>query len=138
VIALLALLVRRRGAREMVLASLAAVTAFAALGKVLSPQFMIWIVPLGALAYAWRLHALAAAVALAAILTQIEFPVRYADLVAGEAFPAVVIAIRNVVLLAVVALALRALWPGNEELLDRDRRSAAALDEHAVQPRVVL
>ena len=69
----------------MVLASLAAVTAFAVLGKVLSPQFVIWILPLGALAFAWRMHALAAAVAAAAVLTQLEFPSRYFDLVAPRA-----------------------------------------------------
>ena len=35
-----------------------AVAAFAALGKVLSPQFLLWLVPLAALALAWRLYAL--------------------------------------------------------------------------------
>ena len=51
---------RPTGPRELVLASLAAVAAFASLGKVLSPQFMIWVLPLAALAFAWRMHALAA------------------------------------------------------------------------------
>ncbi len=41
--------------RELVLGSLAAVLAFATLGKVLSPQYLIWIAPLGALAFAWRM-----------------------------------------------------------------------------------
>ena len=48
---------RRRPA--LVLAALTAVAAFAALGKVLSPQFLIWLVPLAALAFAWRMYALA-------------------------------------------------------------------------------
>lgn len=100
---------RRPDPRSLVLASLAAVVAFVVLGKVLSPQFMIWIVPLGALAFAWRLHALAATVAAAAVLTQLEFPARYFDLVAREPLPVGVVALRNVALLAVLALATTAL-----------------------------
>ena len=67
------------------LASLAgAVPASPCFGKVLSPQFVIWVLPLGALAFAWRMHALAAAVALVAVLTQVEFPAHYFDVVARE------------------------------------------------------
>ncbi len=70
--------------RALVLCSLGAVAAFAVFGKVLSPQFVIWVLPLGALALAWRLYALAGAVGLAALLTQIEFPTRYFDVAARE------------------------------------------------------
>jgi hypothetical protein len=92
-----------------VLASLGAVAAFAALGKVLSPQFLVWVLPLGALALAWRMHALAAAVAAATVLTLVEFPARYFDLVAEEPFPVAVVAVRDVLLLGVLALSARAL-----------------------------
>ena len=128
------------GSRQLVLASLAAVAAFAALGKVLSPQYMLWLVPLGALAFAWRLHALAAATAAAAVLTQIEFPARYFDLVDREPFPVAVIAGRNLVLLAVVLLALRALGSARQQqLLERDRPPArVALDQDGVEPRVLV
>jgi len=128
------------GSRQLVLASLAAVAAFAALGKVLSPQYMLWLVPLGALAFAWRLHALAAATAAAAVLTQIEFPARYFDLVDREPFPVAVIAVRNLVLVAVVLLALRALGSAREQdLLERDRPPArVALDQDGVEPRVLV
>jgi hypothetical protein len=112
VIALLALFAARRpDPRGLVLASLGAVTAFAVLGKVLSPQFVIWIVPLGALAFAWRMHALAAAVAAAAVLTQLEFPSRYFDLVAREPLPLALVAVRNGALLVAVALVVGALTP---------------------------
>jgi hypothetical protein len=111
-----------RTPREFVLVSLAATIAFAVLGKVLSPQFVIWALPLGALAFAWRLHALAAAVALAAILTQLEFPAHYFDVVAREPLALVLVALRNAALLAVLVLALRELLPrGQEQLLDRRR-----------------
>ena len=91
------------------LASLTAVAAFAALGKVLSPQFLIWTLPLGALAFAWGERALAAAVAAATALTLVEFPVRYFDLVARKPFPSAVVAVRDLCLLAVLGLSLRAL-----------------------------
>ena len=109
------------------LASLAATVAFALFGKVLSPQFVIWALPLGALAFAWRLYALAAAVALAAILTQVEFPAHYFDVVAREPLALVLVAVRNAALLAVLVLALRELQPRRQEqLLDR-RRAALAV-----------
>ena len=126
--------------RDLVLASLTAVAAFAALGKVLSPQYMLWLVPLGALAFAWRLHALAAATAAAAVLTQVEFPARYFDLVDREPFPVAVIALRNLVLIAVLVLALRALRSTlDQQLLDRGRPPArVALDQDGVEPRVLV
>jgi hypothetical protein len=141
-LALIALVTARArgGSRELVLASLTAVAAFATLGKVLSPQYMLWLMPLGALAFAWRLHALAAATAGAAVLTQIEFPARYFDLVDREPFPVAVIALRNVVLLAVLLLALRALRASrHQDLLDRDRPPAGVpLDQDGVEPRVLV
>jgi Glycosyltransferase family 87 len=97
--------------RRLVLASLAAIAAFAVLGKVLSPQYLIWIAPLGALAFAWRMHALAAAVAGAALLTRIEFPELYLDVATFEPPAVVLVAVRNAVLLGVVALAATALPP---------------------------
>jgi hypothetical protein len=123
-VGLLALLAGRVGRtpRELVLASLAGVIAFALLGKVLSPQFMIWALPLGALAFAWRSHALAAAIAIAAVLTLIEFPAHYFDVVAREPLALALVALRNAALLAAVVLAVRELQPrGQEQLFDRGR-----------------
>jgi hypothetical protein len=128
-------------ARRLVLASLAAVAAFAALGKVLSPQYLLWLVPLGALAFAWRLHALASATAAAAVLTQIEFPARYFDLVDREPFPVAVTALRNLVLIAALVLALRALRSAalHQQLLERGGPPArVALDQDGVEPRVLV
>jgi len=127
-LALVALLCAAVGAgrRELVIASLAACVAFALFGKVLSPQFLIWLVPLGALAFAWRMHALAAVAALAAVLTQIEFPAHYFDVVAREPLAIGLVAIRNLALLAVIALSVRALQGRRqEELLDGGRPALA-------------
>ena len=99
-------------ARTLVVASLAACAGFALLGRVLSPQFVIWVLPLGALALAWRMHALAAAVALIAVLTQIEFPAHYFDVVAREPLAIGLVVLRNMALAAVIALSARELCAG--------------------------
>jgi glycosyl transferase family 87 len=126
-IALLCVLVAvRQTTRDLLLACLSACVAFAVLGKVLSPQFLIWLVPLGALAFAWRLHALAAAAAVAAVLTQIEFPAHYFDVVAREPLAVALVGVRNVALLAVIVLSVRALeLRRQEELLDGSRAALA-------------
>lgn len=100
---------RPPGNRELVLASLAAVAAFAALGKVLSPQFLIWVAPLTALAAAWRMHALAATLAGAQVLTLVEFPALYGNLERNEHAAMAVVGVRNAVLCGAIVLALRAL-----------------------------
>jgi uncharacterized membrane protein len=119
---------RSREPRTLVLASLAAVAAFAVLGKVLSPQFLLWTLPLGALALAWREWAIAAAVAAATALTLLEFPARYFDLVAREPFPVAVVTLRDLALLLTVALSLRALQaPGRRSWrIDVARPSGSA------------
>lgn len=111
-------------ARALVLASLAATVAFACLGKVLSPQFLIWVIPLVALALSWRMWWLAALAALALVLTLIEFPGLYDDVVDRDAGALVLVAARDVVLLAVVGLAmwsLEARAPGSARSTWRDR-----------------
>jgi uncharacterized membrane protein len=107
-VALLALGAARRplDARAFVLASLGAVAAFATFGKVLSPQYLVWILPLGALALAWRRWALAATVGAATLLTFVEFPSRYFSLVAGHAFPLAVVAARDALLVLAVAISV--------------------------------
>ena len=111
---------------DLLIAGLSACVAFALLGRVLSPQFVIWALPLGALAFAWRMNTLAAAVALAAVLTQIEFPAHYFDVVAREPAAIGLVALRNLALLAVLVLSVRVLRPRRQEqLLDRGRAALA-------------
>jgi phosphate/sulfate permease len=100
---------RPPGNRDLVLASLAAVASFAVLGKVLSPQFLIWVAPLTALAASWRMYPLAATLVAAQILTLIEYPSLYDNLEHNEHAATLVVGLRNVLLAAAVALALRAL-----------------------------
>ncbi len=108
-VALTRLAARSRDPRGLVLASLGGVLAFATFGKVLSPQFLVWAAPLFALALAWRLWALAAALGAATALTLAFFPSRYLDLVAHEPLPIVLLAARNAALLLAMGLTLREL-----------------------------
>jgi hypothetical protein len=83
-----------------VLCCFLAALAFVALGKVLSPQYLVWLTPFAAVAWAWRARLPAALVALACVLTQIEFPRRYFDLVAGDDATFAIVGARNVALIA--------------------------------------
>ena len=113
-------------------------TAYAVLGKVLSPQFLIWVLPLGALALAWRQRALAAAVGAAAVLTLAAFPAHYFDVVAREPGALALIACRNAALLVALALALRSVRR-EQHLFDRGRPAAVSrLDHDAVEPGVLV
>jgi len=90
----------------LVVHAAAAVTAFVALGKVLSPQFLIWLVPVVVLARRMSANAMLAA---ALVLTQLWFPFRYWDLV-RELDPRVswLVLARDLVLLALLATLVRA------------------------------
>jgi uncharacterized membrane protein len=85
----------------------ASVCAFVAFGKVLSPQFLIWLVPLVPLVRGRRGLIGVALLTAALVLTQVWFPMRYWSYVQSFHLAGVVLA-RNLVLVAlVVALA----WP---------------------------
>jgi len=70
---------RMRTREELVRYSAAAVVAFIALGKVLSPQFLIWLIPLVPLVRGRRGAAATVLLTLALVLTQVWFPKHYWD-----------------------------------------------------------
>jgi hypothetical protein len=96
---------------RFVLACAAALTAFVALGKVLSPQFLIWLLPVVPLVGGRRGVAASGLLAAAIVLTQLWFPFRYWDLALEFDEPASwLVLVRDLVLLgllAVLALGLR-------------------------------
>lgn len=104
-----ALVARRPSKDALLMASAAALLAFVALGKVLSPQFAIWLVPLIALAWCRRERATAFCLAGAIGLTQLEFPSRYFDLVREDGSVIVLAAARNGLLLVALGLTLASL-----------------------------
>lgn len=97
---------RRADARHMVLCGFAALLAFVTLGKVFSPQYVIWLAPFAALAWVWRSRAVALLVGAAIVLTHVEFPTRYFDLINVETDVVLIVAARNALLLVALGLLL--------------------------------
>jgi uncharacterized membrane protein len=95
---------RRPDVRHMVLCGFAALLAFVTLGKVFSPQYVIWLAPFAALAWVWRRHAVAALTTAAIVLTQVEFPGRYFDLINVQHDVVLVVAVRNALLLVALGV----------------------------------
>jgi uncharacterized membrane protein len=99
----------RAEAERLVLASAASVCAFVALGKVLSPQFLIWLIPLVPLVRGRRGLAAGALLALAFVLTQVWFPFHYWELALEfRALPSWFVLARDLVLVALLAVLV---WP---------------------------
>ena len=97
---------RRRDTRHMVLCGFAALLAFVTLGKVFSPQYVIWLAPFAAIAWAWGQRLLAGLVAAAIVLTHVEFPSRYFDLINEKTDVIVIVAARNALLLVALGVLL--------------------------------
>ena len=94
-------------AETLVRASLAAVLAFVLLGKVFSPQFMLWLVPLapllgGLLAYV--------CVGGGVLLTRAYFPSQWRDLILFKGEPTALLACRNLLLAVLLAVVAWRLW----------------------------
>ena len=95
-------------AEALVRWSAAALVAFVALGKVLSPQFLIWLVPLVPLVAGRRGLLASALLAVALVLTQLWFPYRYWDLALEfDGVASGLVLARDLVLLAVLAVLVR-------------------------------
>jgi uncharacterized membrane protein len=71
-------------AARLTAACAGSVVVFVAFGKVLSPQFLIWLVPLVPLVLAWPATAVWILAAAAFVTTHLWFPTRYWDMVALE------------------------------------------------------
>jgi hypothetical protein len=83
------------------------VCAFVALGKVLSPQFLIWLIPLVPLVRGRRGVLATALLTAALLLTQVWFPGKYFDY--GDFFhDAGVVLARDLTLVALLAVLA---WP---------------------------
>jgi hypothetical protein len=101
-----AMFVRGSASREsLVRASAAALVVFVALGKVLSPQFLIWLIPVVPLVRGRRGLLASGLLALALVLTQLWFPFRYFRLALDfEESMSWLLLARDLVLVAVAAV----------------------------------
>ena len=101
-----------RGREQLLVGSAAAVALWAVLGKVLSPQFLLWLLPLVALVVGRRPSKLALPLVLVAALglTQAVYPGRYDDLVGLGTLPIVLLLARNALLVALAAALLLRLY----------------------------
>jgi hypothetical protein len=117
---LVALAARRPRTDALLLASFGLTLALVSLSKVLSPQYVCWLLPPAAVALAIPGGRLPAALtAAAALVTQLWFPSHYFDVVFQHAWAVTAVGVRNLLLLAALAATARA-------LARSPRRAAAA------------
>jgi hypothetical protein len=110
-------LARRRNptTADLVLASAASLVAFVALGKVLSPQFLIWLLAAVALVSGRRAFLAMGLLAFACVVTHLWFPDRYWRLVFHfDPIASWLVVVRDLVLVALLAVLLWELRPGRE------------------------
>jgi hypothetical protein len=108
--ALILRLAARRPTRDgLALAALAITLAFVVFSKVLSPQYVVWLLPLAAVAAGHGYRLAPALVAVASLTTQLWFPANYFDVVYQHAWAVVTVGVRNALLLAALVATARAL-----------------------------
>ena len=106
---------------RLLYASAAVLVAFVSLGKVLSPQFLVWLIPVIPLVAGRRGLAASALLAAALVLTQLWFPYRYWELAAQlGTLESWLVLVRDLVLVALLVVLARGL------LLDREPERLAA------------
>ncbi|MFB9370592.1 glycosyltransferase 87 family protein [Kitasatospora sp. NPDC001664] len=94
-------------------AALAALLVFTVTSRVISPQYMVWIVGVAAVCLTVRgtsQRPVAVLVLVTTLLTMLEFPILFGQVVASEPWGVAVLTARNLTLLAAAVLSCRRLW----------------------------
>jgi 8-oxo-dGTP pyrophosphatase MutT (NUDIX family) len=121
-----------RDRAELVRASAAVVVAFVALGKVVSPQFMIWLIPFVPLVRGRRGLRASALLVVALVLTQAWFPQHYWNYALHFSTPvAFLVVARDLVLIALLVVLLapqRRTW--DDRPISRERPYGATVVVH--------
>ena len=126
-------------------AAFVAVLLFTVSSRVISPQYLVWLVGLGAVCRCFRASRMRVPVALvlaATPLTALEFPLLFADVVASTPLGITLLAVRNGLLVAATLLGTRALWrspahhgpPARTEPAEHPDRTTAPADTPAGTP----
>ncbi|MFE7779153.1 glycosyltransferase 87 family protein [Streptomyces sp. NPDC057445] len=110
-------------------AALCAVLLFTVTSRVISPQYLIWLLGLAAVCLTSR-HTTQRPVALlllpATALSSLAYPVLYEDVLAGTPLGCLLMVVRNALLLAAALLSARRLWTAAEAGRDGRRKPAGA------------
>ncbi|WP_461074524.1 glycosyltransferase 87 family protein [Streptomyces deserti] len=107
------LLATRFEAHTVADAAFVAVLMFTTTSRVISPQYMVWLVGLAAVCLGFRTSRMRLPVALvlaAAFVTVLEFPVWFAHVVASDPLGIALLVVRNGLLVAATVTAARELW----------------------------
>jgi hypothetical protein len=99
----------RRGVPELLLAATASVAVVACLGKVFSPQYLLWLSPMILLAGSGGVALLYAG---ALVLTNLIFPERYSALLHLQRTEVWLLVARDAAMLALTVLLVAAVWRG--------------------------
>lgn len=94
-------------------AAFTAVLLFTVTSRVISPQYVVWLVGLAAVCLAFRATAMtlpAVLVLVAAGVTLLEFPIGFGHVVASDAWGVTLLLVRNGLLVAASLIAARRLW----------------------------
>ncbi|MDH6570932.1 hypothetical protein M2164_006243 [Streptomyces sp. SAI-208] len=94
-------------------AALVAVLMFTTTSRVISPQYMVWLVGLAAACLCFRASRMgvpALLVLVACFVTVLEFPIWFADVVSSSPLGITLLLVRNGLLVAATALGMRELW----------------------------
>ncbi|HET9169157.1 MAG TPA: glycosyltransferase family 87 protein [Actinospica sp.] len=108
--------------------------------RVLSPQYLIWLLGLAALVFTENgpmrrgtvMARPATLVMFCVLITQVEFPLLFGEVMGGQFWGTMVVAVRNVILVVACVQALRRLWHAGarEPELPAGERKAAASATH--------
>ncbi|GGR94385.1 membrane protein [Streptomyces aureoverticillatus] len=112
-------------------AAFAAVLLFTTTSRVISPQYLLWLVGVAAVCVAYRGSRMAwpAGLVLAAtFVTFLEFPVWFSHVVASDALGVALLVVRNGLLVAATVLACSALWRQTVTKASGERPGAAPPD----------
>lgn len=115
-------------------AAFVAVLLFTLTSRVLSPQYMLWLVGLAAVCLAYRssrMHRPVHLVIWATAVTQFEFPVWFSHVTRSDPLGVAVLFTRNGLLIAAALLACRILW---RQTVTEPRLAEAAAAVPVVQP----